>query len=66
MLDEGSSKEAIQQIDQMAIDQPNEPILIKNVVTPTPQKFIGVLMSVKNACFKHSILLHFRLSYYIS
>ena len=38
MLDEESSKEAIQQSDQMAIDQPKEPIPIKNVDTPTPRK----------------------------
>ena len=38
MLDEESSKEAIQQIDQMAIDQPEKPIPIKNVVTPTLRK----------------------------
>ena len=36
MLDEESSKEAIQQNDQMAIDQPEEPIPIENVDTPTP------------------------------
>ena len=36
MLNEESSKEAIQQIDQMAIDQPKDPIPIKNVVTLTP------------------------------
>ena len=38
MLDEESSKEAIQQIDQMVIDQPEEPIPIKNVNTSTPRK----------------------------
>ena len=35
MLDEESSKEA-QQIDQMDIDQPEEPILIEKVITLTP------------------------------
>ena len=38
MLDEESSKEAIQQNDQMAIDQPKEPIPIKNIDIPTPRK----------------------------
>ena len=38
MLDEDSFKEAIQQINQMAIDQHEQPILIKNVVTPTLRK----------------------------
>ena len=37
MLDEESFKEA-QQIDQMNIDQPEEPIPIENVITPTPRK----------------------------
>ena len=37
MLDEESSKEA-QQIDQMDIDQPEEPIPIKKVITPTPRR----------------------------
>ena len=35
MLDEESSKEEIQQIGQMVIDQPEKPIPIKNVNTPT-------------------------------
>ena len=34
MLDEESSKEA-QQMDQMEFDQPEEPIPIKKVITPT-------------------------------
>ena len=38
MLDEESSKEAIQQINQMEIDQPEEPIPIKNVNTSTLRK----------------------------
>ena len=37
MLDEESSKEA-QQINQMNIDQPEEPIPIKNVIILTPRK----------------------------
>ena len=37
MLDEVSSKEAIQQHDQIVIDQPKEPIPIKNINTPTPR-----------------------------
>ena len=37
MLDEESSKEA-QQIDQMNIDQPEEPIPIEKVITPTPRR----------------------------
>ena len=37
MLDEESSKEA-QQIDQMDIDQPKDPIPVENVITPTPRK----------------------------
>ena len=37
MLDEESSKEA-QKIDQMDIDQTQEPIPIDNVITPTPRK----------------------------
>ena len=37
MLDEESSKEA-QQIDQMDIDQPEEPIPIEKVITPTPRR----------------------------
>ena len=44
MLDEESSKEAIQQNDQMAIDQPKEPIPIKNVVTLTPKSLVGYLI----------------------
>ena len=38
MLDEESSNVAIQQNDQMVIDQPDEPILIKNIITPTLRK----------------------------
>ena len=37
MLDEESSKET-QQIDQMDIDQTQEPIPIENVIIPTPRK----------------------------
>ena len=44
MLDEESSKEAIQQNDQMAIDQPNEPIPIKNFVTLTQKSLVGYLI----------------------
>ena len=38
MLDEESSKEVMKQNDQMEIDQPEELIPIKNVVTLTPRK----------------------------
>ena len=37
MLDKESSKEA-QQINHMNIDQPEEPIPIENVITPTPRR----------------------------
>ena len=37
MLDEESSTEA-QQIDHMNVDQPEEPIPIENVITPTPRR----------------------------
>ena len=37
MLNEESSKEA-QQIDKMNINQPEEPIPIEKVITPTPRR----------------------------
>ena len=55
MLDEESSKEAIQQIDQMMIDQPEEPIPIKNVITPTPQKLIRVSHPPVRYSFLHDM-----------
>ena len=55
MLDEGSSKEAIQQNDQMAIDQPEEPIPIENVDTPTPRKSSRVSYPPVRYSFLHDV-----------
>ena len=54
MLDEESSKEA-QQIDQMDIDQPEEPIPIKNVDTPTPRNPSRVSHSPMRYSFLHDM-----------
>ena len=54
MLDEESSKEA-QQIDQMNIDQPKEPIPIENVITPTPKKSSRVSNPPERYDFLHKI-----------
>ena len=55
MLDEESSKEAIQQNDQMAIDQPEEPIPIENVDTPTPRKSSRVSHPLVRYGFLHDM-----------
>ena len=54
MLDEESSKEA-QQIDHMNIDQPEEPILIENVITPTPRKSSRVSHPPERYGFLHEM-----------
>ena len=55
MLDEESSNVEIQQNDQMVIDQPDEPILIKNVVTPTPRKSSRVSHPLVRYSFLHNM-----------
>ena len=55
MLNEESSKEAIQQNDQMAIDQPEEPIPIENVDTPTPRKYSRVSHPPVRYGFLHDV-----------
>ena len=54
MLDEELSKEA-QQIDQMDIDQPKEPILVENVITQTPRKSSRVSRPPERYGCKHPI-----------
>ena len=67
MLDEESSKEAIQQNDQMAIDQLEESTLIKNVATPTPRKFSRVSHPSVRYGFLHDMQgLHVHEENYIS
>ena len=54
MLDEESSKKA-QQIDQMNIDQLEEPISIENIITPTPRKSSRVSHPSKRYGFLHEM-----------
>ena len=54
MLDEESFKEA-QQIDQMNIDQPEEPISIENVIIPTPKKSSRVSYPPERYDFLHEM-----------
>ena len=54
MLDEESSKEA-QQIDHMNVDQPEEPIPIENVITPTPRRSSRVSHPPERYGFLHDI-----------
>ena len=54
MLDEESSKEA-QQIDQMNIDQPKEPIPIEKVITPTPRRTSRVFSPPERYNFLHDM-----------
>ena len=53
-MDEETSKEA-QQIDHMTIDQPEEPISIENVITPTPRKSSRVSHPLERYDFLHEI-----------
>ena len=54
MLDEESSQEA-QQINQMNIDQPEEPILIEKVITPTPRRTSRVSCPPERYGFLHDM-----------
>ena len=54
MLDEESSKEA-QQIDEMDIDQPEEPIPIEKVITPTPRRTSRVYHPPERYGFLHDM-----------
>ena len=54
MLDEESSKEA-QQIDQMDIDQPEEPIPIEKVITPTLRRTNRVSRPPERYDFLHDM-----------
>ena len=54
MLDEESSNKS-QQIDQMNIDQPEEPIPIENVITQTPRKSTKVSHPLKRYSFLHEM-----------
>ena len=54
MLDEESSKEA-QQIDQMDIDQPEEPIPVETVITPTPRRTSRVSRPPERYGFLHDM-----------
>ena len=54
MLDEESSKEA-QQIDHMNVDQPEEPILLEDVITPTPRRSSRVSHSPERYGFLHDM-----------
>ena len=54
MLDEESSKEA-QQTDQMYFDQPEEPVPIEKVITPTPRRTSRVSRPPKRYSFLHDM-----------
>ena len=54
MLDKESSKEA-QQIDHMDFDQPEEPVPIENVITPTPRRSSRVSHPPERYGFLHDM-----------
>ena len=54
MLDEESYKEA-QQIDDMNVDQPEEPIPLEDVITPTLKRYSRLSHPLKRYSFLHNM-----------